>query len=169
MNDVGRLLFCQLLDKQMEDDDVRVQCEGSHKQAVVIVMKDAQPIELEKIQLDEVIEHMSKPYHIALEGLEGLILTGNKFKRRAGTPVPTNEIKRRLNALGAKTIGDFYAACGFEEFIIRDEQDNIEWLKITFSSKDYGKNPVKHMLREQRKGAVEQSITSHDIFLVLKG
>lgn len=143
MDDMGRQVFCQTLEEpDMEPGDVKMLCEGFHHQTFVLSMKNAAPIVFGRVLPDEVVTHMNKPYAVALEGFKGLILSGDKLARKLDEPVPIDIIKQRLNNLGVKTVGDFWAACGFERFIIRDEEEDSLYLDLRFSPKSYGSNPI---------------------------
>lgn len=143
MDDMGRQAFTQMLNSDAEGaDDIKIICEGRYNQVIVISMKNAAPIIFGRINPDDVPEHMRKPYAVALEGFKGLILRGDELARRLEDPVPIENIKEKLEKLGVKTIGDFYAACGFERFLIRDEETKNFYLNLIFSSKNYGSNPT---------------------------
>jgi hypothetical protein len=105
-------------------------------------MKNAAPIIFGRIKPDDVPQHMRKPYQVALQGFKGLILRGDELARRLEDPVPIEKINEKLEKLGVKTIGDFYAACGFQRFIIRDEETKNLYLNLMFSPKNYGSNPI---------------------------
>lgn len=146
MDDIGRQIFCQTVDgsAQKEQADVRFRCEGFNKTTIILSIKTGLPILFGRIKPEEVVEHMKRPYSLALQGFDGLILRGNKVSGNAEEPVPIGEIKTRLERLGAKTIGDMYAAFGFSKFLIRaEEKEPIIFLELTFSHKDYGRNPVQ--------------------------
>jgi len=85
---------------------------------------------------------MRKPYAVALEGFKGLIIRGDEMARRLDDPVPIETVFEKLKNLGARTIGDFYAACGFERFIVRDEETGTLYLNLLFSPEHYGDNPL---------------------------
>lgn len=143
MDDMGRQAFTQMLNADAEGtDDIRIICEGRYNQVIVISMKNAAPIIFGRIKPDDVPEHMRKPYAVALEGFKGLILRGDELARRLEDPVPIENIKEKLEKLGIKTIGDFYAACGFERFLIRDEETKNLYLKLIFSSQNCASNPI---------------------------
>lgn len=143
MDDLGRQVFCQTLDHEFtKSSDVRVRCEGFHRRRLVIAMKDAKPILFGRLKIDRVVDQMRKPYTDALQGFTGLILRGDKRSDRLDDPTPIADVQARLQKLGAKTVGDFYAACGFESFIVRDDEQKTNYLEITFSAKEYGRNPV---------------------------
>jgi hypothetical protein len=143
MDDMGRQAFVQLLNSDSEDaDDIKMICEGPYNQVIVVSMKNAAPIIFGRIKPDDVPKHMRKPYAVALEGFKGLILRGDEMARRLDDPIPIEKIFEKLQDLGAKTIGDFYAVCGFEKFIIRDEENGTLYLNLKFSSDNYGNNPL---------------------------
>ena len=144
MDDLGRQAFCHTMDEEMrESGDVSVRCEGFHKQFLVISMKTAQPIMFGRIKPNDTVKQMAKPYSEALQGLSGLILRGDKLEHNAlDKPTPIAEVDERLRKLGVKTVGDVYAAFGFETFTIRDEERNMPYLELTFSRKSYGNNPI---------------------------
>jgi len=143
MDDLGRQVLCQALDQDIKDvDDVRVRCEGFHRRTMVISMKNSAPIVFGRLKPSDAAEHMKRPYSDALVGLSGLILRGDKLRNTLDDPTPISEIRSRLERLGARTIGDFYAACGFERFLVRDEEQKANYLEITFSRDHYGSNPV---------------------------
>jgi len=143
MDDMGRQAFCVMLNSDGGDvDEVKIICEGFHNQIIVVSMKNAAPIIFDRIKPDDVPQHMRKPYRVALQGFKGLTLRGDELARRLEDPIPIEKIKEKLEKLGVKTIGDFYAACGFERFIIRDEETKNLYLNLLFSSKHYGRNPI---------------------------
>ncbi len=143
MDDMGRQAFVQLLNSDSEDaDDIKMICEGPYNQVIVVSMKNAAPIIFGRIKPDDVPKHMRKPYAVALEGFKGLILRGDEMARRLDDPIPIEKIFEKLQDLGAKTIGDFYAVCGFEKFIIRDEENGTLYLNLKFSPDNYGNNPL---------------------------
>ena len=143
MDDMGRQAFTKTLNSDVEGtDDIRIICEGRYNQVIVISMKNAAPIIFGRIKPNDVPEHMRKPYAVALKGFKGLILRGDELARSLEDPVPIENIKENLEKLGVKTIGDFYAACGFERFLIRDEKTKNLYLNLIFSSKNYGSNPI---------------------------
>jgi hypothetical protein len=143
MDDLGRQVFCQTLDRELrESGDISVRCEGFHKQILVICMKNAAPIIFGRIKPHDTMKQMTKPYSEALEGISGLVLRGDKLRNTLDKPTPIAEVDARLRKLGVKTVGDFYAAAGFEKFLIRDEEQNTSYLELTFSNKQYGRNPV---------------------------
>ena len=143
MDDMGRQAFTQMLNSDSEDaDDIKIICEGPYNQVIVISMENAAPIIFGRIKPDDVPEHMRKPYAVALKGFKGLILRGDEMARRLDDPVPIEKIFEKLHDLGAKTIGDLYAACGFEKFIIRDEETGTLYLNLKFSPEYYGNNPM---------------------------
>ena len=144
MDDVGREVFCQMLNGAPGDaDDVRILCKGFHNEEIVVNMKNSAPIIFGTIKPSDVITQMAKPYPIALEGLSGLVLRGDESAKSVGDPVPIREVIKKLDSLGVKNIGDFYAACGFDKFIIRDEEANTNYLELTFSGQHYGSNPIQ--------------------------
>jgi len=146
MNDIGRQIFCQTVDGlgRKEQSDIHFRCEGFFKTTIVLSMKTGLPILFGRVKPEDVRDHMKMPYSVALEGFDGLILRGDKLTGKIEEPVPIGEIKTRLERLGAKTIGDMYAAFGFEKLLIRaEEKEPIIFLDLTFSPKDYGRNPVQ--------------------------
>ena len=147
MDDIGRQVFCQMLNeslKQGDDiEDIRFICEGTHRRTIVISMNDQSPIISGRLSIDNVLNHIKRPYAEALKGFNGLVLRGDKATNKLDDPVPVSEIASRLDKLGTKTIGDFYAACGFEKFIVREEQQKTSYLELTFSNKHYGYNPIE--------------------------
>lgn len=143
MDDIGRQFFCQALDHAIRDvEDARVRSEGFHQRTMVISMKNSASIVFGRLKPLEVAEEMKRPYSEALVGLSGLILRGDKLRNTLDDPTPISEIHSRLERLGARTIGDFFAACGFQRFLLRDEERKATYLEITFSRAHYGSNPV---------------------------
>lgn len=143
MDDIGRQVLCQTLDQDVKVvDDVRVICEGFHRRTMVISMKNSAPIVFGRLKPSDAAEHMKRPYSEALEGLSGLILRGDKLRNTLDDPTPISEIQSKLQRLGARTVANFYAACGFEKFLIRDEEQKLNYLEVTFSPSHYGSNPV---------------------------
>jgi len=143
MDDLGRQVLCQTLDHGLKSaDDIRVRCEGFHRRTMVIAMKNSGPILFGRLKPADSIEHMKRPYQEALVELTGLALRGDKLLNKMDDPTPISEIHSKLKGLGARTVGDFYAACGFERFLVRDEGQKVNYLEVTFSRDHYGSNPV---------------------------
>jgi hypothetical protein len=144
MDDIGRQVWCQTLDGDAKSEytDVRVYCEDRFRRTMVISMKTAAPIMFGRITPDDIILQMKNSYSIALEGLGGVILRGDKETKKVEARMPMGEVKDRLEKLGVKNIADFYAACGFAKLLVRDEEEKSIYLELHFSDKSYGKNPV---------------------------
>ncbi len=143
MDDIGRETFCQLINKDLNEwDDVELFCDGFHNEIIVLEIKNLKPILFGKVNPDEIKRHMFLNYKHALEDIDGLVLRGDELYNTLDKPTPIKEIYRKLKKLGIKTIGDFYAACGFEKFIIKNSETNEIYLKLLFSTKKYGDNPI---------------------------
>jgi hypothetical protein len=144
MDDTGRWWFCREVDEAARKTapDFRVRCEGKHNTTIVFSMKDLGPIAVGQVVPDEVLHGMRRPYAEMIQSRERLILTGDKWGWQPDSSVPMRVVAARLQELGATTVGDFYAACGFDEFLLRNEQDKYVNLRFGFSSKSFGENPV---------------------------
>lgn len=143
MDDSGRRNFCRILDAfSGDDEDVNILCEGKNRRTIVVRIKNAAPILPARVPYQEVLAHMQKPYQISLQRLDGLALAWDSKNRRLASPVANAVISDRLKGLGAVTIGDFYAACGFQRFVVRDAQTHAVYLNLIFDPRYYGDNPV---------------------------
>jgi hypothetical protein len=143
MDDSGRQVLCQTLDAGLDKSgDIRVHCGGFHYDILVISMKTNAPIVFGRIQPDQVKQQMTRPYTEFLQGYQGIILRGDKQNDTLQKPTTIAEVEARLKVLGAKTIGDFYAACGFDRLLVRDEAEKVNYLDLTFSGKRNRGNPA---------------------------
>jgi hypothetical protein len=144
MDDTGRWWFCQEVDDVVHKTapNLRVRCEGKHNTTIVFGMKDIGPIAFGQVVPDQLLRDMRRSNTEMVQSRERLILTGDKWGWKPDSPVPMGVVATRLQGLGATTVGDFYAACGFDEFLLRNEQDKYVNLRLGFSSKRFGENPV---------------------------
>jgi hypothetical protein len=88
-----------------------------------------------------VLEQMKQPFVEALKPLDGLVLRGDKLRERMDTPVPVSQIAERLEELGAKTVADFYSACGFSRLVFRVDSSGDRLLEFEFGGR-LGTNPL---------------------------
>jgi hypothetical protein len=105
-------------------EEIALTCEGYHVKTVLLSVanwsSDFQALRSEALLQDI----LSKPYSIALDGLEGLVLEyGDK------QPTSAAEIRRKLAALRARNLGDLLYACGFEKVAVRDRATKVQYLE----------------------------------------
>lgn len=144
MDDVGRQIWCQTLNQAVSDTpDIRAYCEDLHKTTMVMSLKTAAPVQFGRLDIDELERAMRAPYISVLQRFNGLTLQGELSGARVEPPVPISEIASRLERLGVKTVGDFYAACGFHRFVVRNEENKGAFLELGFSNSACGSNPIR--------------------------
>ena len=143
MDDTGRWWFCQELDDGVRKaaPNLRFRCEGKHNTTLVLSLKSAGPIIFGQVVPDEIARDMRRSNAEMVQSRESLILTGDKWGWRPDSRVPMKVVAEMLQTLGATTVADFYSACGFSEFLLRDEESKSAYLKLRLSER-FGENPV---------------------------
>ena len=105
-------------------EEIALTCEGYHTKTVVLAVTNWSS-DFRALRGEALLQELlSKPYSIALDGLEGLVLKyGDK------QPTSAAEIRRKLAALRAGNVGDLLYACGFEKVAVRDRATKVQYLE----------------------------------------
>ena len=76
---------------------------------------------------------MTEPYEKVVGTFESLTLStaSDLYKEKM---LPTAQIREKLDSLGVKTVGGFYAACGFEKLVVRNQSSGEVLKEIVFTS-----------------------------------
>jgi hypothetical protein len=148
MDDTGRYWLCRHFDNAVRPSvGFLIQCEGDHVNTVVVknTKKDRSAVEQElpvSKRMENISAAMQDPYDpTILDGLERLALTGDRDGWKRDREISKQDFLRKLNQIGVRTAGDFYAACGFTKFEVRDQDETK--LSLTFSAAAMGRNPMR--------------------------
>ena len=148
MDDTGRYWLCRHFGDfgLRADSGFVLRCEGRHVDTIVVQLTDKYSGAEDGISTSRRIETISAamrgPYdRRVLDGVvERLALTGDRAGWQRDRMISKEEFLSKLDKLGMRTAGDFYAACGFTRFEVRDQ--NRTRLSIAFSAAAVGRNPV---------------------------
>jgi hypothetical protein len=137
VEDDGRRGICAAIEyilHRQGDSGVHLLCGGRHVQIMLLSIRTGSGADTE-ISPERAVNSIRKPYEAWLEGFSWLSFDGHDR-------IPAAEILAKADKMGVKTIGDFWAACGFEKYIVRDEQKRTDLFQLLLSPNAYGRNPT---------------------------
>lgn len=116
MDDQTRKAFCKSVDQDLQRSPslIRVECGGDHVDTAVLIMNNSDPLITGEVRIDLIATAWRQPY--------SELLARFKMLRVDRVAEPVSQVAGRAEKLGVKTVADFWAACGFHRFRVRDEK-----------------------------------------------
>ena len=142
VNRAGRKFLCEsvLTGGYSGRPDIKLTCDPyRNTQELVMEMKDSAPIIFGTINTDMMLEFLRRPWGEVFE--EKMVVY--RISPHTGRKDPPISVKDGMTKLGARTVADFLAACGFKSFMIISKNNGVKYLIVEFTN-NYERNPLVH-------------------------